>query len=259
MTKEAGNIAVLTIAKEPVNSMSLSLWKELLASLESVEADNEVRAIVFRSGLKKNVFTAGLDIKELYAPSTSEERLREFWMTLSTVLTKIYSSPKVTIAAINGACPAGGCALALCCDHRLITGNGSMGLNEVQLGIPVPKFWIELFASVVGKRQAERLLQLGELPTGGPRLLELGLADATVESPEQLLPAALAEAARWLSSPDAGRIATKEELRGDLGRRWAAGKEEEATLVWKSVSDPRTVASLTKVLERLSGGKKAKL
>ena len=31
-------------------------------------------------------------------------------------LTSIYSSRLATVAAINGACPAGGCALAMCCD-----------------------------------------------------------------------------------------------------------------------------------------------
>lgn len=30
-------------------------------------------------------------------------------------LTSIYSSRLATVAAINGACPAGGCALAMCC------------------------------------------------------------------------------------------------------------------------------------------------
>ena len=30
-------------------------------------------------------------------------------------LTSIYRSRLATVAAINGACPAGGCALAMCC------------------------------------------------------------------------------------------------------------------------------------------------
>lgn len=31
--------------------------------------------------------------------------------------------------------------MAMCCDHRVMTVNGSIGLNEVQLGIAVPKYW----------------------------------------------------------------------------------------------------------------------
>lgn len=43
----------------------------------------------------------------------------------------LYSSRLATCAAIRGACPAGGCCIALCCDARFITPNGTMGLNEV--------------------------------------------------------------------------------------------------------------------------------
>jgi len=254
--RQAGGVAVLTMTKEPVNTMDLSLWQELLTAFESLEADPEVRAVIFRSGLKRSVFTAGLDINELYAPSTSKEQLFNFWDVISQTLTKIYTSPMVTAAAINGTCPAGGCILALCCDIRIITADGSLGLNEVQLGIPVPIFWTELFVSVAGQRQAEKLLQLGEM-TPSARLLELSMVDAVVDAADKVLPATLETVRQWIKFPDPGRIATKKALRGPLGDRWVAGIPQEATEVWKSCSDPQTVASLGKVLERLSGGKKA--
>jgi len=41
------------------------------------------------------------------------------------------------VAAIRGACPAGGCCLSLCCDFRIMTDFGHIGLNEVALGISV--------------------------------------------------------------------------------------------------------------------------
>jgi len=251
--REAGGIAVVTLAKEPVNTMDLSLWEELLAAINTLEADSEVRAVVFRSGLKRSVFTAGLDIKELYAPSTNKERLFKFWGVLSEVLTRVYTSRLVTAAAINGACPAGGCGLSLCCDLRIITADGSMGLNEVQLGIPVPLFWVELFASVSGQRQAERYLQTGEMVPSA-QLLKLSMVDAVVDKAEQVLPATLDEVRKWLKFPDEGRIATKSVLRGPFGDRWKAGIPTEAAKVWESCSDPKTVAALGKVLERLSGG-----
>lgn len=250
--KQNGNIAVVTFAKEPVNTMDIAFWRDLLAAFETLEADKDVRAIIFQSGLKRNVFTAGLDIKELYAPNTNKERLTEFWTTLSTTLAKIYGSSKPTAAAIRGACPAGGCGLALCCDYRVITKDGSMGLNEVQLGIPVPKFWIELFENSVGHRQAEKLLLSGDMPSS-PQLLQLGMVDKVVETSEETLPAALKEVTRWLKFPDSGRALTKAVLRDSLAERWQKGIAEEAGLVWTAISDPKTVASLTKVLQRLGG------
>merc|ERR1712032_571861 len=114
------------------------------------------------------------DIKELYAPMTSEKRLHEYWQALSKALIKVYSTPMVTAVAIRGACPAGGCCLALCCDYRIITPDGTMGLNEVQLGIPVPDYWVELMSSVIGQRQTELMLSVGEQP-GVKKLMQLGM------------------------------------------------------------------------------------
>lgn len=42
-------------------------------------------------------------------------------MTSNVFLARLYRSPLVTVAAIKGACPAGGCCLSLCCDLRVMT------------------------------------------------------------------------------------------------------------------------------------------
>mmetsp|Transcript_174958 Transcript_174958/g.555507 ORF Transcript_174958/g.555507 Transcript_174958/m.555507 type:complete len:129 (+) Transcript_174958:65-451(+) len=114
-------------------------------------------------------------------------------------------------------------------------------------------FWVQFFAGVVGPRMAEKLLQAGDMPNS-PELLEIGMVDEVVEGAEAVLPATLKEVRRWLKSPDLGRIDTKKELRGPLTERWAAGIGKEAGTVWAACSNPETVASLAKVLERLSGG-----
>ena len=95
---------------------------------------------------------AGNDIKELYAPKTTKQRYRQFWTVSNALLARLYSSPLVTVAAIRGACPAGGCCLALCCDVRLMSQEtGHIGLNEVALGIPVPLFWARLMTRIIGQ------------------------------------------------------------------------------------------------------------
>lgn len=121
--------------------------------MSGVPVEQAVRGVIFASGLKREVFTAGNDIKELYAPQTSKSRCgqqsarawcllgasfcahplcsfrghfvacryREFWVTSNVFLARLYRSPLVTLAAIKGACPAGGCCLSLCCDVRIMT------------------------------------------------------------------------------------------------------------------------------------------
>ena len=48
-------------------------------------------------------------------------RYTDFWVTSNVFLARLYRSPLVTLAAIKGACPAGGCCLSLCCDMRVMT------------------------------------------------------------------------------------------------------------------------------------------
>merc|ERR1711865_1135258 len=65
--RKEGGYAVIYLAKEPVNSMDLELWKQIRAAFAECEADSTINGVIFASGLKKDVFTAGLDLKELYA------------------------------------------------------------------------------------------------------------------------------------------------------------------------------------------------
>jgi hypothetical protein len=94
--------------------MDLAMWTALDAHLQSLEADPSVNAVVITSGLKRDVFSAGNDLKELYAPHTSAERYRAFWVAQNAFLVRLLTSRLATVAAIRGACPAGGCAISLC-------------------------------------------------------------------------------------------------------------------------------------------------
>lgn len=267
--KDDPRIAVLTLEKEPVNSMNLSFWQGLLAAFEQVDADDSVRCIIFQSGLKKNVFTAGLDFQELYAPATSEKRLLEFWATLSKCLTKIYGTKKLTIACIAGACPAGGCCLSLCCDVRIITEDGSMGLNEVALGIPVPSFWVQRMEQVIGHRETERMLLFALMPKA-PELLKIGMVDQVVtlepslEATRAKLMGICVDFARKKSLifPETGFYETKSVLRKSLFDAWSVGgPTTEAAQVWASCSSKGTVAALNNVIQAMQkkGPPKAKL
>jgi len=262
--KDDPRIAVLTLNKEPVNSMNLAFWQAFLKALQQVDGDDSVRCIVFQSGLKKNVFTAGLDFQELYAPATSEARLMDFWGTLSKCLVTIYGSKKLTIAAIAGACPAGGCCLSLCCDVRVITEDGTMGLNEVALGIPVPDYWVLRMVEVIGHRETERML-LGALMPKAPELLKIGMVhqvlpmETSLEQTRAKLLQHCVDYAKTkcLNFPDAGFISTKSKLRKGLYDAWAVGgPTTEAAEVWRSCSSKETVAALSNVMKAMQ--KKAK-
>lgn len=255
--KAGGGVAVVMLRKEPVNSMNLDVWQQLLDALVSVEADPEVRGVIFTSGLQRDVFTAGNDLAELYAPLTSEERYTRFWLVSTTFLARLLRSPLVTVCAIRGACPAGGCCLALCCDFRIMTDAGHMGLNEVALGIAVPECWGALMAQRIGAGAADKMLQFARL-VSPQEALKLGLVDQLV-SKEELASAADKVLRQALKLPDIGRQLTKGQLHDAFSRAWEAQAADEAKFGWQMLKGEATVTALGAVLNRLQSGRKAKL
>lgn len=59
----------------------------------------------------------------------------------------------------QGSSPAGGCLLAISTEYRVfVEGKHTIGLNETQLGIAAPKWFMDPFISLVGYRQTELAL-----------------------------------------------------------------------------------------------------
>ena len=69
-------VAHISFNRPPVNSFGIQLALELSSKFQELTRSDNVHAIVLKSSLS-NVFSAGLDIKELCG--VSEENLREFF------------------------------------------------------------------------------------------------------------------------------------------------------------------------------------
>ena len=250
----SSHVVTVWLEREPVNSMTLELWTALGVALTALEGDESVRGVVFASGLKRAVFTAGNDISELYAPQTTKKRYRAFWLAQTSFLSRLLKTRLATVCAIRGACPAGGCVLALCCDYRVQTVEGSFGLNEVALGISVPKYWAELFLSrCVDRVKGERLLQLGGL-LKPHEARELGLIDEVIGE-GALMAAALSAMEKLTKVPSMARAQTKDTIRAPFSALWLSYGEQEAREGWRMLNEPHIIKALGGVLMRLSGGK----
>jgi 3,2-trans-enoyl-CoA isomerase len=181
--------AIITLQKEPVNSMNLEFWLVLQKEFQALESNPTIRGVLFKSGLERDIFTAGNDLNELYAPKTSESRFIEFWMVQNQFLAHLSKSKLVTVAALNGACPAGGTALGLACDFRIACADTMMGLNETALGISVPPYWVKLMVSVIGQGKTDKLVQFAQM-VPAKECLQIGLVDQLVETRKELYPTA---------------------------------------------------------------------
>lgn len=110
----------------------------------------------------------------MYQPDPA--RMRDFWSTLQDVWLKLYGSPFATAAAINGHAPAGGCLLAMSCEYRVMLPKFTIGLNETQLGIMAPTWFIATMRNTVSSRVAEAALTAGTLFTT-EEALKAGMID----------------------------------------------------------------------------------
>eukprot|EP00742_Colponemidia_sp_Colp-10_P015491 GILJ01017685.1.p1 GENE.GILJ01017685.1~~GILJ01017685.1.p1 ORF type:complete len:116 (-),score=18.12 GILJ01017685.1:118-465(-) len=109
---------------------------------------------------------------------------------------------------------------------------------------------------VVGKRNAEKLLQLGETPTGA-EALAIGLIDELV-SEEDVIPRAVAAAKKFLSVNNQARCLSRDMMRIEImsGLGDHEAQEEDMKFFADMIIKPELQKSLAEYLARLKGGKK---
>ena len=97
----------------------------------------------------------------------------------------------VTLAAIEGYCIGGGCALAVSCDFRILGDGAYLRLPEVPLGINMSWRSIPRITTLAGPSRAKRFVMFGE-PADAATCLAWGMADEVAPAGE-----ALAVAEHW--------------------------------------------------------------
>ncbi|XP_029364663.1 enoyl-CoA delta isomerase 1, mitochondrial [Echeneis naucrates] len=246
-------IAIMHMQSPPVNSLSLDFLTEFCISLEKLEMDKSCRGLIITSSQPK-VFSAGLDIMEMYG--NSPERCGEFWKAVQEMWLKLYSSSMVTIAAINGSSPAGGCLMSLTCDYRIMADNPrySIGLNETQLGIVAPFWFKETMVNTVGHRTTEIALELGLL-YNPQDALKIGLVDHVVPQ-DQVLTAATETMAKWLTVPDHARQITKSMMRKPAINKLRSNREADIQNFVSFITKDSIQKSLGMYLEMLKKRKR---
>lgn len=126
----AGRVATITINRpERRNAMDLATLDALNEAWVAAEGDEDIRAVIL-TGAGDLAFSAGADLKE-FAPEAERHRVgptHPAFFPESVIR-------KPLVAAVNGACLAGGCELLLACDIRLAVPHATFGLPEPKRGL----------------------------------------------------------------------------------------------------------------------------
>jgi enoyl-CoA hydratase len=222
---QADGVATITVNRpDKRNALNARVRAELLAALDALRADNEVRVVVL-TGAGNKAFVAGADIAELAARTAEEQRAV---MADRRVFDELAAFPKPTIAMINGFALGGGCELAQACDVRVAARSARLGQPEVRLGIIPGGGGTQRLTRLVGYGHAFRLVLSGE-PIGADEAARIGLVDIVCDDAE-LQPRTLALArAMAAHSPLTLRIA-KQAVRVSLEKPLEQGLAEEREL-----------------------------
>ncbi len=177
------NIITLQLNRGKANPINRQMISDLHTFFEQAANDENINGVILTG--KENFFSSGLDLKQLY--DMNEEEVKEFWVAFITMTKVIASFPKPLIAAITGHSPAGGCVLAVCADYRVMAEGEKyiIGLNEIPVGIVVPKVIFDLYAFWIGNKTAYQYLLEGKLVSPN-KAKEIGLVDAVVSADKVL-------------------------------------------------------------------------
>lgn len=154
-----GAVETWTIAREASrNALTSALVVELGEHVARVSASPSVRAVVI-TGQGDRAFCAGADLKDRAGMSDAD--VREWLELLYRVFRSLEKSPKVFVAALNGAAFGGGLELALACDLRVADPAAVVGLTEVKLGIIPGGGGTQRLPRIIGVARAKELILTG--------------------------------------------------------------------------------------------------
>ncbi|MDJ0788087.1 MAG: enoyl-CoA hydratase/isomerase family protein [Myxococcota bacterium] len=183
--EKRSHVALCTLSNPPRHTLVSPEVAELQRFLDEVEADREIRVVVFR-GAQDGVFIAHYEVGELAVaserasgatnadPETPESPPAELH-AMHRLCLRLEALDAISVAAINGNAAGGGCELSLACDFRLMMdGPHRIGLPETSVGIIPGAGGTQRLPRLLGSARALDLILHARLLTPA-EALELGL------------------------------------------------------------------------------------
>jgi 2-(1,2-epoxy-1,2-dihydrophenyl)acetyl-CoA isomerase len=208
-----GGVATLTFNRpERLNALSKGMIEGAVAALEKFATDPGIGCIVV-TGAGRG-FCAGGDVTAMNAgqgaDATFEERLdrQRAGHHLSGLL---YSIPKITIAAVNGAAAGAGMAIALACDLRIASEQAKFTTAFAKVGFGGDFGITWPLTRILGESKAKELLFLSEVLTAD-QAQSLGLVNRVVPATD-LMNVTREWATRIASGPQVSYRYMKENVR----------------------------------------------
>jgi len=240
--EKSDGVSTIRMNDGKVNAMDLAFCRSLTEALKSIE--NSDASAVLLTG-NERVFSAGVDLKKLL--KLKDQQRDDFLRALIGCFETAFRFPKPLVAAVNGAAIAGGCALALACDIRLISKGVKIGMPEQRLGVPLPTVALEIMRFTLGNRGTQDVVFAGKT-FADEEAMAARLVDGWC-APEELVKKSMEAACSLAELPESVFRLTKRQLRAPVNDRVAKRAAQFDPEVFKVWNQPETDATIQKYIE----------
>jgi enoyl-CoA hydratase/carnithine racemase len=216
-----GHVATVVYARGAANFVSADTVGEIADAFEALDADDNVRAIVFATEGK--VFCGGADLtgdKPLADENGESETPRLYRNAV-----RLFSTRKPVVMVVQGSAVGAGLGLALVGDFRVAAPEARFSASFVTLGFHAGFGITHTLPRVVGEQHASLMLLTGRR-VKAEDALRYGLADEVVPLGE-VRAAAQRLAAEIAANAPLAVEATRATMRGELAEGVRAQTEHE--------------------------------
>lgn len=186
LSETRGAIALLTLNRpNKLNALSYALIDRLMAILDGIEDDANIRAIVL-TGAGDRAFSAGADIAEFSESIRGgpDAAVKAFVRRGQGMTARMEAFPKPIIAAVNGLAFGGGCEITEAVHLAVASDRAMFAKPEINIGITPTFGGTQRLPRLAGRKTALEYLLTGD-PFPPQRAYEMGLVNRIV--PHQLL------------------------------------------------------------------------
>ncbi|MDB5966399.1 MAG: carnitinyl-CoA dehydratase [Polaromonas sp.] len=175
-----GHVATVTLSNPGrYNAMSLAMWVKLADTLDQLDANASVRAVVLR-GEGGKAFVSGADISEFGAQRSGAAAVAAYDEAVARAQGTLTAFRCPVIAAVSGICYGGGLGLILACDLRYGSPGAKFRMPAARLGLGYGFTGIKRMVDVLGVSRAAELFYTAKVCDAG-EALALGLLGSVQE------------------------------------------------------------------------------
>lgn len=155
------NICVITLNRpDQLNALSPDVYRELYQACEDIDADDDIRVVIFKGNGK--AFCAGADLKAMQ-PSLQKASLAVKYLEMChRTYNRIEDLTKPTIAQVHGMCLAGGIELIESCDIIIACESARIGDQHSARGLVPGGGSTQRLIRQMNFRKAKEILLTGE-------------------------------------------------------------------------------------------------